>query len=353
MKLFLILAALLLISCTKKAPTPEQDPFFTRLVDYVDTDKKDLEEFLERFYPVFKKEKIHNLLPKEEYLKRFHDTPELRKILHDYLRGQLYIFLSNSERHEDGLLRFFLRRAKDAKKTLIYFNDPATSLLYNTTLLNQLAEKLPEVNLVVIDGNDIMYKEHSLGPEEIKKSFADALARFLKEKGLMETEKTVHVICHGVFYSNYFLSERHELYDKVVFYAPTVKNKTADRLLNPRKMYKPEEAWAKFIFNVHQARIPQGSTMQFLPVPKTHSFFNVRLEAAFADEYDKGVDLSKMKNMSLLLPENDMLVPHENAGREFFKGKVKVIPKIFHSDIFTMKITSSSYVDEIKAAVYR
>lgn len=349
-------AAIAITACNRSNPAPEEpsgDPYFLSLTDFVDTSKKDLELYLDRFYPIFRKHGLLNLRPKEEYLAGYVDSAEIRELSKNHLREQLRQFLKSAPlAATHGPLRYFARKVPGAKKTFIYLNDPATSLVYNTSLLNQLLAGMPGVSIVVIDASGVLYEEHGKTIPEIRALVATGLASVLEAGGLAATEKTLHVICHGIFYANDVLAGGASLYDKAVFYAPTVKNNVKNRLLSPSVLYPKGDRKARFVDYVYQGRISQRLPFQYFPVPRSQQEFNQPLEAAFAAGYETGVSLKGVRNKYLLVPEIDLLVPRENTGADQFKpGRIHVIPDIYHSDIFTRKITSSSYVEKIRTIV--
>ncbi len=235
------------------------------------------------------------------------------------------------------------------EKTLFYVHDNVSSSAYVWDFANNLREILHGVNLVFVDQISVNRNLKTFTSSEIENFFQLGASQVLKGLGekYLNHKAYFNVICHAQIYTHKFLSETKEV-AATIYYAPMVVKNSSDKIVDFEKVFKGETLTdfqnILYLFNLGEYGYASN-----LMVPKNHSQYNVQTEINLLVEFNKGFDLSSIKNKFLIYPEVEGLLNLESYGYKYFdKSNVIKLDGFKHVDFYSHSSKKVEYIKVIQ-----
>lgn len=258
---------------------------------------------LEKFYPeLFEKAKEINTSID-------HEAAVDRK----YADGLNYLYDIIDEKIVLDFQDFYFVDRK-ADKTLIYISFPHIPFFISVLLIKKMYEQT-NCNLLIVDNTKYMNRNVSYFKKQIENKINSEIEEILLQKDLIKTEKIFLVVCYSALIMNEFFTRRLLCYNKIIFYAPMLKNITKQqpdlRLLGISSMVPVSLFYALMSLLTDE---PLGNH----PMNAANRIINIDNFNCLAEDYEQGIELNEYAKPYLIYSQEDKVVNPQNsfAGHE-------------------------------------
>lgn len=307
----------------------QKDTDFYKHLDVTWVSKEDFNTNLETYYGALSNIDYFDLEEKETLLEhKFYPlTDEAKQNGLTALRAKLNTFYNLcDDKKEDGYLKAYFKEGTDSTKTLIFIPFFHSHFTLNMDFLSALMEEA-NYNILMLDGNEFFFNEHSLSREEMESSFESSLTTLLSDFELEQTEKNFFVLCFSALFTRAYFLNNSDNYNKLIYYAPMLNQVVKDRQVPTSVLSEAGDMLPVSIIYHLFALLYPDKIITDGPTPVEMTEFNNRAFCAFYSDFEEELisDLDGLHDLYLIETEDDKVLPSENALASLFDEDKKAM----------------------------
>lgn len=308
------------------------DEDFRKMQDRTFYPDGDFKRWIDKHYADLVRLKVPGLKPKAHY-----DGVEDKKM--DWMEKRAKERILNNVTHlykkidakvKKTVGTYYYRKGTSARLLVIV---PVPHLAYPSeypSVMRKVFDRYPKDHIIFLENFRFINGEKFRDEKELARVLREEMSSVYDTWKLKRLQKNFFVICNATPYVNEFFSTSPELYDRVIYFSPMVKNLDKGRLFEARELHGNAKTFSVFdLFYTYFVLLKDERVVPLFWAMK--DFFRLDRKAYdyYMGLYDSGLKMDKISPKYLIVGADDPLVPPRNSRPELFR-EVNVIKKGDH-----------------------